>query len=122
MIRAIRRSTFMARSSRSQTVSFPARLWASARLTVRLLMIDFDQERTQPRIEFRQRENWFHCRGARWCVARLMAQEELVDRLEDPLDLPSAARFASNREHEGHMQVSCHLREVVRWTIVAAAA
>ena len=42
-----------------------------------------------------------------------MAQEELIDGPENALDLTSAARLARNRKHDGHMQVSGDLLEVV---------
>src|SRR5947209_10031222 len=48
-----------------------------------------------------------------------MAQEQLIDGLEDPLDFASPAWLANDREHQCHVQVSSYLLEVLRGEVAA---
>src|SRR5438094_10084847 len=48
-----------------------------------------------------------------------MAQEELVDRLEDAFNFAAPARLAGDREHQKHVQVSGYLLEMMRGEVAA---
>jgi hypothetical protein len=83
------------------------------------MLVCLDQEYAQACIQLGQREHGFGRSGTRRRVPRLVAQEELIDSPKDALDLASPARLASDREHQGDVQIGGNLLEVVRGEVAA---